>query len=143
VGQQLLGSPDFTARCRILKRTGLPIRGIGRGLYELLRTACADVLGPAPKKREVDGWVRGLYLFGKAMGSPLARRLPLTLTPPEEERVLRGGGVDVPAVLESALERARGHAGRIAWMIGRGDFSTRARAKFLAELPEESLMGAA
>ena len=143
-GKDLLGTPDFAARCRVVKRRGLPVRGIGRGLYELVRTACADVHGPAPAKRELDGWVRGLYLFGQALSTPLARRLaPFPEGGAEASRIYRGEGVDVPNTIATALERARAAASRLGAMIARGDFGPRAKGRFLAEVPEGPLLGPA
>lgn len=143
-GRELVGTSDFTARCRVLKRRGFPVRGIGKGLFELVRTACAEVLGPAPRKKELDAWVRGLYVYGRVLGSPLGERLMLPGDPSDDYRNLyRSGDLDVGSAIEQALFRARMYASRIGLLITRGDFSARARGKFLAELPEGSLLTAA
>jgi hypothetical protein len=144
LGRELVGTSDFSARCRVLKRRGLPVRGIGRGLYELVRSACADVLGPAPSKADLDTWVRGLYVYGKVMGSPLGRRAALPRDASQEYRTLyRGERLDVGAAIETALDRARSYGAKVGALIARGDFSPRARGRFLAELPEGSLLCAA
>jgi hypothetical protein len=111
---------------------------MGRGLYELVRVSAEKELGIELKKAQVDSWVRGFYVFGRLLASPLGRRWALlrrevqkALT--EEELAL------LVADVEQGLERARQLLSVLATMIERGSFSPRVRARFLGQLAGNDL----
>ncbi len=139
-GRDLLGDSRLRGLFQVLKRGGPPARGVGRGLYELLRLSAQEALGEAPTKAEVDGWVRGLYLYGLALSSPLGKRRALKADSDLLSRELyRSSELDLPSEVERALDHARQVLTRLAGMIRRGTFSPRGRAKFLEEFPEGSI----
>jgi hypothetical protein len=134
------GDAALRARFQVTKSVGLPVRGIGRGIYELVRSASQEVLHAAPTKAELDGWVRGLYLRGQLLGSALGRGHALPRgAHPEAPALYRGAHGDF------ALEVDRAHAltfevlRRLWAYMARGTFTQRTRQRFLAELPEGSL----
>ena len=133
-GGAAVGSAAIRARLQIRKAGGA--RGIGRGMYELMRVCSIEALGEAPGKVEVDGWVRGLYLFSLALSSPLGRLKALPASRTELLELYRGPGIDVSGAVEAALARTRLAMTVLGGMIRRGAFSARAKAKFLEVLPE-------
>src|SRR6185369_2092248 len=107
-------------------------RGVGRGLYELIRVASLDSVGEAPSKIEVDTWMRGLYLFSLALGSPLGKLKGVANGAKESSRELyRGPEVDVWASVEEALEVTRRALTVLGGLIRRNSFTPRSRAKVL------------
>jgi hypothetical protein len=136
-GRDMAGNPHLRARFQISKRPGPPLNGVGRGLYELIRVAAQDTLQQAPSKREVDGWVRGLYLYGSVLSSPLGRLRGLsagsTLT---YRQLYQGPEVDVPAAISRSHVMTREVLGRVLALMSRGHITARARARFLEEFPE-------
>lgn len=134
------GDAALRERFQVSKSEGLPLRGVGRGIYELVRTASHEVLQTAPTKAQLDEWVRGLYLRGRLLGSGLGRTYALPAGPhPEARELYRGPHVDF------ALEVARAHElthvvlERLWVYMARASFTPRARQRFLAELPEGGL----
>jgi hypothetical protein len=139
-GEDLLGRPRLRASFAVSKSAGLPVRGIGRGMYELVRLASQEVLQEAPTKAEVDGWVRGLYLAGCVLSSPLGRTRAL----PAGSRLsfhelYRHPGFDFAQQVERGLEQARAVLRRLWPYMTRGTFTPRTRARFLQEFPESAL----
>lgn len=131
-GSPLVGTPAVRAKLQIRKASA--VKGIGRGFYEMLRVASHDAFGEAPSKLEVDGWMRGLYLFSMALGSPLGK---LKARPALSSRELyRGDGIDVFAAVDRGLDHARELLVMLSSMIRRNSFSTRSRSKFLEACPE-------
>ncbi|MFZ5445764.1 MAG: hypothetical protein ACOZQL_37575 [Myxococcota bacterium] len=131
-GSPLVGTPAIRAKLQIRKASA--VKGIGRGFYELLRVSSNDAFGEAPTKLEVDGWMRGLYLFSVALGSPLGKlKAKPRLTSRE---VYRGDGVDVFAAVDRGLDHTRELLTLLSSMIRRNSFSARSRAKFLEACPE-------
>jgi hypothetical protein len=133
IGVDPIGRPGLGGQLRILKRPGLPVAGVGRGLYLLVRTATEEVLGQAPGKREFDGWVRGLYLYARML------RLPWPSSLRSGESLAHRRAFEesqVPAELDRALERTREVVARVATFMARGDFSLRGCGRFLAAWPE-------
>lgn len=108
LGYDPLGTPEIARRFRVVKRKGYPVRGLGRGIYLLLRTAYEDVLDDAPSKAEVDSWVRGLWLYGRILGSSLGRSLSLPETVPEATWSLyRSDSRDIAGAIEEGIDQAR------------------------------------
>jgi hypothetical protein len=108
LGYDPLGTPEISRRYQVVKRKGFPARGLGRGIYLLLRTAYLDVVGEAPKKSEVDAWVRGLWLHGRILGSAIGRSLSLPETVPEATWAsYRSDGLDVAEAIEEGIDQAR------------------------------------
>ncbi|MBI3185032.1 MAG: hypothetical protein HYZ28_23070 [Myxococcales bacterium] len=139
-GSDLMGTRLLRSKLQISKRRGFPTQGIGRGLYELVRLSSREALREAPTKEEMDSWVRGLYLHGLFLSSPLGRLRGLPSHSGLSERELyRGPEVDFPAELKGALEVCKQVLGRLASFIRRGSFTRRTRERFLAELPEGSI----
>lgn len=108
LGYDPLGTPEIARRFRVVKRRGYPVRGLGRGIFLLLRTAYEDVLDRAPQKSEVDAWVRGLWLHGRLLGSSLGRSLSLPETVPEGTWALyRSDERDIAGAIEEGIDQAR------------------------------------
>ncbi len=108
LGYDPLGTPEIARRFRVVKRKGYPARGLGKGIYLLLRTAYEDVLDRAPPKAEVDAWVRGLWLHGRLLGSSLGRSLSLPETVPEGTWALyRSDERDIAGAIEEGIDQAR------------------------------------
>jgi hypothetical protein len=138
-GRALVGTPDLLDRFRVSK-SRLPTRGIGRGLYELLRLSAQDVLGEAPTKDQVDAWLRGLFVYGLLMSSPLgkARAVP-NESPLSRRELYDGDDVDIHADVNAALTLARQVLTRLTTYLDRGIYSARARMRFLEDFPEGSV----
>jgi hypothetical protein len=137
--KSLLGDAALRTRLQMTKRPGLP-RGMGKGLYELVRVACQASWGEAPRKAAVDAWVRGSYLYAFALSGPygtLKARRALAHHPRQE--VYRGAEVDVPALLDGALVETRALLERVLRLIARGRFSPRTRAQLLEAWPDTAL----
>lgn len=134
-GSPLVGTSAIRTKLQIRKDSGP--KGIGRGLYELIRVASNDAVHEAPTKLEVDGWMRGLYLFSLALGSPLGKLKGVkngAVAAPRE--LYRGPDVDVWAAVESALETTRRVLTVLGGLIRRNSFTPRSREKVLEVLPE-------
>lgn len=139
-GRDMVGNPYLRSKFQIGKRAGPPLRGPGRGLYELIRLASQDTLQQAPTKAQVDSWVRGLYLYGTLLSSPVGRLrgLPASSNPTYRE-LYQGPEVDVPGAVNKALEMTRDVLERVSGLMTRTHFTARVRARFLDEFPEGSV----
>ncbi len=133
-GSSLVGTPAVRAKLQIRKASS--VKGIGRGFYELIRVASLDAFGQAPSKNEVDGWVRGLYLFSLALGSPLGRLRASPTGHLSTRELYRGDGFDVFATVDMGLERARELLTVLGGMIRRNSWTPRSRGRFLELCPE-------
>ncbi|MDP2271418.1 MAG: hypothetical protein Q8N23_20120 [Archangium sp.] len=133
-GSSLVGTPAVRAKLQIRKASS--VKGIGRGFYELIRVASLDAFGQAPSKTEVDGWVRGLYMFSLALGSPLGRLRALPTGHLSTRELYRGDGFDVFATVDVGLERARELLTVLGGMIRRNSWTARSRGRFLELCPE-------
>jgi hypothetical protein len=134
-GSPLVGSSAVRTKLQIRKESGP--RGIGRGLYELIRVASLDAVGEAPSKLEVDSWMRGLYLFSLALGSPLGKLKGVSNGARLSARELyRGPDVDVWLAVDGALDQTRKALAVLGGLIRRGSFTARSRAKVLEIFPE-------
>jgi hypothetical protein len=132
-GREMIGNPALRSKFQLSKRPGLPARGIGRGLYELVRLASQETLGEAPPKSAVDGWVRGLYFYGLVLGSPLGRSRIVDVEEPPMDAALFASAIDAGLVTAGATLR------ELHSLIERTRFSARARGRFLEALPEAAL----
>lgn len=133
-GSPLVGTPAVRAKLQIRKASS--VKGVGRGFYELIRVASLDAFGDAPSKPEVDGWMRGLYLFSLALGSPIGKLRALPGSHLSAKELYRGDGVDVFAAVDQGLGHARELLTQLGSMIRRNSWSTRSKAKFLELCPE-------
>ncbi|MBN1205108.1 MAG: hypothetical protein JXB05_09315 [Myxococcaceae bacterium] len=139
-GMETLGTPRLREHFQVVKSTGFPYRGIGRGIYELVRLASQERVGLAPTKSQVDGWVRGLYLMGLMLSSPLGRTRALpAYSQLSFHELYRHDGFDFAAEVEAALEQTRGILRRLLVYMTRGTFTPRTRARFLEEFPEGTI----
>ncbi len=135
--RDVLGWSGLPERLQVVKRQGFPVRGVGRGIGLLVRTACADTLGVAPSPSDLDGWVRGLYLYGRALGGPLGPRFGL----PKDlgtlrARIYRGEAIDFDGLYLAAVDRARHHVRRACRYLTEADFGLDARRAFFEDVPE-------
>jgi hypothetical protein len=134
-GSSLVGSSAIRTKLQIRKASGP--RGVGRGLYELIRVASLDSVGEAPSKLEVDSWMRGLYLFSLALGSPLGKLKGVSNGASVSARELyRGPDVDVWLAVDAALDQTRRALTVLGGLIRRGSFTARSRQKVLEIFPE-------
>jgi hypothetical protein len=139
-GVDLVGSPRLRAKFEVTKSASFPVKGIGRGIYELVRLASQESLQQAPTKQQVDGWVRGLYLAGLYLSSPLGRLRALpAYSQLSFHELYRNDEFDFAAEVEVALEQSRAVLRRLMAYMARGIFTPRARARFLAEFPEGTI----
>ncbi len=139
-GEEVLGSSRLRERFQVIKSAGFPYRGIGRGIYELVRLASQERVGQAPTKAQVDGWVRGLYVTGLLLASPVGRTRALpAYSQLSFHELYRHDGFDFAAEVEGALEQARGILRRLLAYMARGTFTPRTRARFLEEFPEGTI----
>ncbi len=133
----ILGWRGLSERLQLVKRRGIPMRGIGRGLYHLVRTASGEVVGPAPSKSEVDHWVRSLAAFARLLASPLGPRIAGV-----ERALMRRvyeDEFDFEAAFTAALERARHHVRVAVAYLESGEFDRGARERVFEEIPEGSM----
>jgi hypothetical protein len=137
-GRPLLGDSQIRRSFRLGKRP-LPTAGVGRGLYELIRLGAEEALQQAPEKRQVDRWVRGAFLHGLVLSTPLAAPSRNVMTKLSRRELFQGEDVDVPARMQEALASARKVLERLHAFISRGLFSRRARERFLSDFPEGPL----
>jgi hypothetical protein len=137
-GRSLLGSAEIRERFRMGKRR-LPTAGVGRGLYELIRLGSEEALQAAPEKKQVDAWVRGAFLHGVVLSTPLAGASKNLMTKLSRRELFQGEDVDVPALMDEALAAARKVLERLHAFISRGLFSRRARERFMVDFPEGGL----
>jgi hypothetical protein len=133
-GSPLVGTPAVRAKLQI--RKGHPLSGIGRGLYELMRVCSLEALGEAPRKPEVDAWMRGLSLFSLAVGSPLGRLKALPAVQLRDASLYRGPELDVFAAVDRGLAQTREVLRVVGGMIRRNSFSARSRQKLVELIPE-------
>lgn len=133
-GSSLVGSPAVRTKLQIRKASS--VKGVGRGFYELIRVASNDAFGEAPSKFEVDGWVRGVYLFSLALGSPLGKLRSLPTGHTSSRELYRGNGFDVFASVDQGLERARELLTMLGAMIRRNSWTARSRSRFFELCPE-------
>lgn len=139
-GMEMLGTPRLRERFQVAKSASFPFRGIGRGIYELVRLASQERVGQAPTKAEVDGWVRGLYVTGLVLSSPLGRTRGLpAYSQLSFHELYRHDGFDFAAEVDGALEQTRGILRRLLVYMARGTFTPRTRARFLEEFPEGTI----
>lgn len=138
-GRDMAGNAYLRSKFQVTKHAGPPARGIGRGLYELIRLAAQETLQRAPSKAELDRWVRGMYLSGVVLSSPVGRLRGLPSYSNLSYRELyQGPEVDVPAAVRSALDAARRGLGEVGRYLARGRFTLKARGRFYAAFPEAS-----
>lgn len=136
-GVEVLGTSGLREHFQVVKSTGFPYRGIGRGIYELVRLASQERVGQAPTKSQVDGWVRGLYMTGLLLSSPLGRTRALpAYSQLSFHELYRHDGFDFAAEVDGALEQARAVLRRLLVYMARGTFTPRTRSRFLEEFPE-------
>lgn len=137
LGYDPMGTAEISQRFRVVKRRGLPMRGLGRGLVLLFRTACESITGRSPSKAEMDRWVRGLWVHGRVLGSSVGRSLSLPEDVPEATLGLyRRDDLDIADAIEGGLDRARDAVARLYRLIDANDFSDQARRSFLRSFPE-------
>jgi hypothetical protein len=139
-GMEMLSNPRLRERFQVTKSKGIPYRGIGRGIYELVRLASQERVGQAPTKAQVDGWVRGLYMMGLVLSSPLGRTRALpAYSQLSFHELYRHDGFDFAAQVEAALEQTRSILRHLLVYMSRGVFTPRTRARFLEEFPEGTI----
>lgn len=135
-GRDLLGTSFVRTKFQ-LSKSRLPTRGIGRGLYELVRLAMQATFQEAPGKDEVDAWVRGAFVHGVVLSTPLGRARAVPVFSPLNYRELyRGEEVDFSREVDRALANTRQLLARVHRFIERGIFSNRSRERFLEDFPE-------
>ncbi|HZI09974.1 MAG TPA: hypothetical protein VE153_06230 [Myxococcus sp.] len=143
-GVDLLGTARLREKCEVVKSPGFPWRGIGRGIYELVRLSSQERVGQAPTKADVDGWVRGLYVSGLFLSSPVGRTRALpAYAHLSFQELYRNDTLDFASEVEGALDTARGVLRRLHGYMARGTFTPRTRSRFLEAFPEGTLCATA
>jgi hypothetical protein len=135
-GAPLVGTPAVRTKLQI--RKGNALKGISRGLFELMRVASNEAFGDAPTKTQVDQWMRGLHLYDLALGSPLGKLKTSVSGALGQKDLYRSQGVDAFAAVDHGLARAREALTMLGSMVRRNSFGARARSKFLEVCPEGS-----
>ena len=143
-GRELLGTAALRPHFQVVKRAGPPLRGVGGGIYELVRVASQHALQEAPTKAEVDGWVRGLYMAGLVLSTPVGRTRGLpTFSALSFRELYRpagplgdAGDFDFGREVEAALTRTCHVLDGLLTYMTRGIFTPRTRARFLEAFPE-------
>ncbi|CAM3497337.1 hypothetical protein G4177_11155 [Corallococcus sp. ZKHCc1 1396] len=139
-GTDGVGTARLREKFQVVKSEGIPLRGIGRGIYELVRLASQERVGQAPTKAELDGWVRGLYVSGLLLSSPLGRVRALpAYTQLSFQELYRNDQFDFTAEVDAALDVTRGLLKRLHGYMARGTYTPRTRARFFEEFPEGTL----
>jgi hypothetical protein len=133
-GSTLVGTPAVRTKLQIRKASGA-VRRVGRGLYELMRVSSQEAFGEAPSRLQVDAWVRGLFWFSAALGTPLGKlkSMPSVLGSKE---VYRSPGIDVFAAIDQGLDKTREVLKLLNGMIRRNSFGARSRYKLFEVCPE-------
>jgi hypothetical protein len=135
-GSPLVGTPAIRSKLQL--RKGSTFKGVGRGMYELIRVSSQEAFGEAPSKLDVDAWMRGAALYAIALGSPLGRLKVMSGQHLSARELYRGEGVDVFATVDQGLEHAREVLAALGSLIRRNSFTGRSRAKLLELCPEGS-----
>ncbi|GMU00122.1 hypothetical protein KH5H1_42410 [Corallococcus caeni] len=139
-GTDGVGTSRIREKFQVVKSSGIPLRGIGRGIYELVRLASQDRVGQAPTKAQLDGWVRGLYVSGLFLSSPLGRMRALpAYSQLSFQELYRNDHFDFAVELDAALEVTRGLIKKLHGYMARGTYTPRTRARFMEEFPEGTL----
>lgn len=132
-GDEALRGKALRDRFQVTKSGGFPTRGVGRGIYELLRLCCEEILHEAPTKAQLDGWARGLYLFSWMLSTPVAHaRMVLPYRALSRRELYSGADVQVPELVAGALARTAEALSQVSAYMHRGSFTQRARARLLA-----------
>ena len=136
-GDERVGRPAVRATFQLTK--GGAYRGVGGGIFEVVRLASREVLGETLHRAQVDAWLREVALAGWLLSGPLGRlrRLPAASSLSARE-LYRGPEVDVAARVEEALAQVCRVMDRLAGLMERQRFTLRARERFVAEFPEGS-----
>ncbi len=135
-GRNLIGTSFVRSKLQ-LSKSRLPTRGIGRGLYELVRLALQETLEEAPPKEQVDAWMRGAFVYGVLLSTQVGTRQATPAYSPLALRELyRGDDLDFPAEVERAVADARGVLTRVYRFMERGIFTSRSRERFFVDFPE-------
>lgn len=109
-----------------------------------MRLASQETLQQAPTKEQVDGWVRGLYLAGLYLSSPVGRMRALPAwSQLSFQELYRNDTFDFAVEVEKAVEQTRGALRHLVAYMAKGIFTPRARARFLAKFPEGTIAHAA
>lgn len=136
-GSPLLGTPRIRPKLQILKRHGPPMRGVGRGLYELVRLSAQEGMGLRLAKSNLDRWAARLYLYGLFLSVSPGHWQPSEGTGAAGFKELyRGPALDYWEEIEKCLTRSRQVLTKLFSLIERGRFTARSTARFLEEFPE-------
>jgi hypothetical protein len=135
-GSAMVGTSAIRTKMQIRKASAA--KGVGRGLYELMRVSCLEAIGEAPLKSHVDAWARGMYLFAAALSSPLGGLKARGGGHASQRELYRGPGVDVFATLDRGLDATRDVLTVLGGMIRRNNFGARSKAKLYEVCPEGS-----
>jgi hypothetical protein len=139
-GVDLVGRERLRDKFQVVKSAGFPWRGIGRGIYELVRLASQERVGQAPTKAQVDNWVRGLYVCGLVLSTPVGRTRALpAYSQLSFHELYRNDDFDFALEVERALEQSRHLLRRLLLYMARGTFTPRTRQRFLEEFPEGTI----
>lgn len=128
---------SLRSRLQIGKHPGFP-RGIGGGLFEIVRVASLASLYEAPSKAQADSWVRGLYAHTLVLSSPVGRAHVYT-----SRSLLQVRTLFATSLYQDGLSRALALTSEIAeiicQLVQRGTFRKRAVTKVFEKLPEGSV----
>jgi hypothetical protein len=123
---------------QISKHAGFP-RGIGGGLFEIIRVASLAAIYEAPTKTQADSWVRGLYAYTLVLSSPVGRAHVYTSRSLLEVRSVYSGTSQYQEKLAQALALTAEIGEMVCQLMQRGKFKKHSLAKVFEKLPEGSV----
>jgi hypothetical protein len=125
---RILGTPEARRLLFVRKHHGFG--GVSRGVYELVRVCCERVYGQSPLEPEVQSWIRGLYVYGALLASPLgAIRAAAATSRLSEQDLYEGLEVNLPARIDAAILLTSRILGQLQSAMSQGVFTPRARGR--------------
>jgi hypothetical protein len=132
-GEDVMGTPASREAAMVTKNRSVLRLATEQPVVDVVRSAFQLAHGAAPEAREVGRWVRAFSQFGLAMSSALARRNSMKYrTEDLKRRYYRNDQFDFMAYYEAAADFAIELGNLAIDFYDAGDFSERARARFIA-----------
>jgi hypothetical protein len=138
-GRDVIGSPEMQDKTRVTKQSSAIRRSAEPAIVDLALGAYHKMWGEAPARDEWTGWVRSFAQFGMMVGygpgAWLSRRNSVKLrTTANRVRYFQSREFDFYAFMAAARSRVTVITNRAYAYYTGGDFSTTARAQFVADI---------